>query len=260
MKIAPLLYALLCSALLVLPAHAAEEAATKVNGVTIPQSRIDAFAKMQTAQGQPDTPELRTRIRDYMVRQEVLAQEATRRGLDKTPETASQLDLARQEVLANAFVQDYVKKNPVSDEALKKEYERVKADVGDKEYHARHILVKTEDEAKAVIAQIKKGGSFQKIAAEKSEDASKSNGGDLGWSGPERYVPQFGAALKKLKKGQMTDTPVQTQFGWHVIKLEEERARKFPAFEEVKPQIQNQLQQQAVGKAITDLRNKAKVE
>src|SRR5512133_2258098 len=131
MKIAPLLYALLCSTLLVLPAHAAEEAAApKVNGVTIPQSRIDAFAKMQTAQGQPDTPELRTRIRDYLVRQEVLAQEAAKRGLDKSPETASQLDLARQEVLANAFVQDYVKKNPVSDEALRKEYDRVKADVG----------------------------------------------------------------------------------------------------------------------------------
>jgi peptidyl-prolyl cis-trans isomerase C len=260
MKIAPLLYALLCSALLATAAHAAEEGLPKVNGVAIPQSRVDAFAKMQAAQGQADSPELRARIRDYLVRQEVLAQEAAKRGLDKSPETASQLDLARQEVLANAFVQDYVKKNPVSDEALKKEYDRVKADVGDKEYHARHILVKTEDEAKAIIAQLKKGGNFQKIAAEKSEDASKSNGGDLGWSGPERFVPQFSGALKKLKKGQITDTPVQTQFGWHVIRLEDERARKFPPFEEVKPQIQNQLQQQAVGKVITDLRNKAKVE
>jgi peptidyl-prolyl cis-trans isomerase C len=119
--------------------------------------------------------------------------------------------------------------------------------------------VKTEDEAKAIIAQLKKGGNFQKIAAEKSEDASKSNGGDLGWSGPERFVPQFSGALKKLKKGQITDTPVQTQFGWHVIRLEDERARKFPPFEEVKPQIQNQLQQQAVGKAITDLRKTAMV-
>jgi peptidyl-prolyl cis-trans isomerase C len=260
MKTAPLLYALLCSAFLAFPAHAAEESAPKVNGVTIPQSRFDAFAKMQAAQGQADTPELRARIRDYLVRQEVLAQEATKRGLDKTPETASQLDLARQEVLANAFVQDYVKKNPVSDAELKKEYERVKADVGDREYHARHILVKSEEEAKAIIAQLKKGGSFQKIAAEKSEDASKANGGDLGWSGPERFVPAFSNALKKLKKGQTTDAPVQTQFGWHVIRLEDERARKFPAFEEVKPQIQNQLQQQAVGKAINDLRSKAKVE
>lgn len=262
MKPAPLLYALLCSALLAAPAgaFAADDSAPKVNGVTIPQARIEAFAKMQAAQGQADTPELRARIRDYLVRQEVLAQEASKRGLDKTPETASQLDLARQEVLANAYVQDYVRKNPVSEDALKKEYDKVRAQVGDKEYHARHILVKSEDEAKNVIAQLKKGGSFEKLAAEKSEDSSKSNGGDLGWSGPERYVPAFGNALKKLKKGQTTDAPVQTQFGWHVIRLEDERARKFPGFDEVKPQIQNQLQQQAVSKAVNDLRAKAKIE
>jgi len=262
MKMAPLLYALLCSVMLTTTSSvlAAENAALKVNGVTIPQSRIDTFAKMQNAQGHPDTPELRARIRDYLVRQEVLAQEAAKRGLDKTLETKSQLDLARQEVLANAYVQDYAKKNPISEDALKKEYEKVKSQVGDKEYHAHHILVKSEDDAKDIIAQIKKGGSFEKIAAEKSEDSSKANGGDLGWSGPERYVPAFGDALKKLKKGQITDTPVQTQYGYHVIRLDDERARKFPGFEEVKPQIQNQLQQQAIGKAITDLRNKAKVE
>jgi peptidyl-prolyl cis-trans isomerase C len=260
MKIATLLCALLAPALLALPAQAAEEAPPKVNGVSIPQARMDAFAKMQAAQGQNDTPELRARIRDYLVRQEVLAQEAAKRGLDKQPDTQSQLDLARQEVLANAFVQDYVKHNPVGEDALKKEYERVKADVGDREYKARHILVKTEEEAKEIVAQLKKGGNFAKIAAEKSVDASKSNGGDLGWSGPERFVPPFSNALKKLKKGQTTDAPVQTQFGWHVIRLDDERARKFPPFEEVKPQIQNQLQQQAVGKAINDLRAKAKVE
>lgn len=263
MKMAPLLYVLLCAATLTATsavAAAAENSAPKVNGVTIPQSRIETFAKLQNAQGHADTPELRARIRDYLVRQEVLAQEAAKRGLDKTPETKSQLDLARQEVLANAFVQDYVKKNPVSEDALKKEYDKVKSQVGDKEYHAHHILVKSEDEAKGIIAQLKKGENFEKLAAEKSEDSSKTNGGDLGWSGPERYVPAFGDALKKLKKGQFTDAPVQTQYGYHVIRLDDERARKFPSFDEVKPQIQNQLQQQAVGKAIADLRNKAKVE
>lgn len=260
MKPAHLITALLCSALLATSACAAEGSTPKVNGVVIPQSRIDTFAKMQMAQGHPDNDELRARIKDYLVRQEVLAQEAAKRGLDKSAETASQLDLARQEVLANAFVQDFVRKNTISDEALHKEYERVKADVGDKEFHAHHILVKTEDEAKDIIAQIKKGASFEKLAAQKSEDASKANGGDLGWSGPERFVPAFSAALKKLKKGQVTDTPVQTQFGWHVIRLDDVRSRKFPAFEEVKPQIQNQLQQQAVAKAINDLRAKAKVE
>lgn len=259
MKIAPLLYALLASALFALPAKAAEEAPPKVNGVTIPQARMDAFTKM-VAPGQPDTPELRAKVRDHLVTQEILAQEAARRGLDKTPEAAAQLDLVRQQTLAQMYLQDYARKNPVSEDAIKKEYERAKADIGNKEYHARHILVKSEEEAKEIVGQLKKGGNFAKIAAEKSIDASKSNGGDLGWAGVERYVPQFSAALKKLKKGQTTDTPVQTQFGWHVIKLDDERARKFPAYEEVKPQIQNQLQQQAVQKAIEDLRAKAKIE
>lgn len=259
MKTAPLLYALLCSALIALPAYAADDSTPKVNGVTIPQARIDLFTKMAT-QNQPETPELRNKVRDHLITQEVLAQEAVKRGLDKTPDGAAQLDLVREQALAQIYVQDYARKHPVTEEAMKKEYERAKADIGNKEYHARHILVKTEDEAKAIIAQLKKGGSFEKIAAEKSEDASKSNGGDLGWAGLERYVPPFSAALKKLKKGQTTDAPVQTQFGWHVIRLDGERTRKFPAYEEVKPQIQNQLQQRAVQKAIEDLRSKAKVE
>ncbi len=260
MKPTSLLSALLLSAVIVLPAHAAEESAPKVNGVTIPQSRIDAIAKAQAAQGQADTPELRARIRDHLITQEVIAQEAVKRGLDKTPEGTAQLEYARQQTLTQIYLQDYARRNPVGEDALKKEYEKVRSEVGDKEYHARHILVKTEDEAKAIIAQIKKGANFQKLAAEKSEDSSKSNGGDLGWSGPERYVPAFGNALKKLKKGQMTETPVQTQYGWHVIRLEEDRPRKFPAFDEVKPQIQNQLQQQSVAKVVQDLRAKAKVE
>ncbi|MGE5524846.1 MAG: peptidylprolyl isomerase [Rhodospirillaceae bacterium] len=259
MKTAPLLYALLASTLLALPAHAADDATPKVNGVTIPQSRIDVFTKM-AAPGQPDTAELRAKVRDHLITQEVLAQEAAKRGLDKTPEGTAQLDLVRQQALAQMYLQDYARKNPISEDAVKKEYERAKADIGTKEYHARHILVKSEDEAKGIIAQLKKGASFQKLAEEKSIDGSKSNGGDLGWAGVERYVPQFSAALKKLKKGQTTDAPVQTQFGWHVIRLEDERARKFPAYEEVKPQIQNQLQQQAVQKAVEDLRAKAKVE
>jgi peptidyl-prolyl cis-trans isomerase C len=234
--------------------------AAKVNGVTIPQARIDMLAKSQTAQGQPDTPELRTRIKDFLVTREIMAQEATKRGLDKTAEVHTQMELTRQEVLVNAYIADYLKRNPVSEDVLKKEYERVKGQVGDKEFKAHHILVKTEDEAKQIIAQIKKGAAFEKVAAEKSEDSSKAQGGDLGWSGPERYVQPFGDALKKLKKGQMTDTPVQSQFGWHVIRLDEERARKFPPYDEAKVQIQQQMQQQAVQKGIADLRAKAKVE
>jgi peptidyl-prolyl cis-trans isomerase C len=242
------------------PAFAADAPVAKVNGVAIPQAQLDEIAKAQAAQGHADTPELRARIRDHLIVQEVLAQEAVKRGLDKTKQGTAQLAIVRQQALAQMFLQDYERRHPISDDTLKQEYDKVKTQVGDKEYHAHHILVKTEDEAKGIIAQLKKGANFEKLAAEKSEDSSKSNGGDLGWSGPERYVPAFGNALKKLKKGQFTDTPVQTQFGWHVIRLDDERSRKFPSFEEVKPQIQAQLQQQAVGKAINDLRTKAKVE
>jgi peptidyl-prolyl cis-trans isomerase C len=240
---------------------AAAGAVAKVNGTTIPQSRLDFLVKTNLTQGQQDTPEIRTRIRDVLIVRELLSQEAVKKGLDKGPDVTIQLEMPRQEVLSNAFVQDYVKNNPISEDVISKEYDRAKLQAGDKEYKARHILVKSEDEAKQVIAQLKKGGNFEKLAAQKSEDpGSKGKGGDLDWSPSGRYVPQFGEVLKKLKKGQLTDAPVQTQFGWHVIRLEDERPMKFPPLEEVKGQIQQNLQRQAVEKAIADLRAKAKIE
>ena len=239
----------------------AQSAVAKVNGKEIPQSRADFVIKANAAQGQPDTPELRNRVREVLIRNELLAQEALKKGLDKSPEFVTQIELARQEALVNAYIQDYVKNNPVTDEAVKAEYERAKAQAGDKEYKARHILVKDEAEAKQIIAQIKKGGSFEKIAAQKSEDpGSKDKGGDLDWAPGGRYVPPFSDALKKLKKGQLTDAPVQTSFGWHIIRLDDERAMKFPSPEEVKAQIQQGLQRQALEKFIAELRAKAKVE
>lgn len=242
-------------------ANVAQADGIKVNGVTIPQSRLELVVKNATAQGQADSPELRNKIKDEMITREVLAQEAAKKGLDKNPEIATQLELQRQSVLINAYLQDYVKANPVTDEVMRKEYEQVKAQSGSKEYKARHILVETETEAKQIIAQLKKGGSFEKIAAEKSKDTgSKAQGGNLDWSVANRYVPPFAQALTKLKKGQTTEAPVQSQFGWHVIRLDDERAAKFPSFEEAKPAIQQQLQQQAVNKLIADLRAKAKVE
>ena len=233
----------------------------KVNGVAIPQSRVDLLLLNATAQGQPDSPDLRNRIRDELITREMLSQEAARRGLDKNAEVTTQIELQRQGILVNAYLQDYFKKNPISDDAIKNEYERQKAQAPDKEYKARHILVKEEAEAKLIIAQLKKGAQFEKIAAEKSEDqGSKGQGGDLGWSAPGRYVPPFAEVLKKLKKGQLTDTPVQSPFGWHVIRLDDERAFKVPTLEQVKPQVQQQLQQQAIAKIVSDLRAKAKIE
>lgn len=233
----------------------------KVNGVTIPQSRIETMVKGAAAQGQPDSPELRNRVRDELITREVLIQEAAKKGIDKNPEVVIQLELQRQSLIINAFLQDYARNNPISDETLRKEYETAKTNAGAKEYKARHILVKDETEAKQIVAQLKKGSNFEKLAAEKSEDTgSKGRGGDLDWGQPTRFVKPFGEALTKLKKGQLTDPPVQSQFGWHVIRLDDERATRIPPFEEVKNNILQQMQQQAVQRFIAELRSKAKIE
>ena len=252
---------LVAGLMLAAAAYAQGDSLAKVNGVTIPQSRSDILIKEMTAQGRPDTPEMRDAIRQELINREIVAQEAIKKGLHKRPEVATQIELQRQAVLINAYLQDYLKSHPISDEDVRKEYERVKESAGSREYKVRHILVESEDEAKQIIAQIRKGGSFDKIAAEKSKDqGSKGRGGDLDWATPARYVPAFGQAITKLKKGQMTDAPVQTQFGWHVIRVDDERPSKFPPLEEAKPQIEQQMRQQTVNKAFTDLRAKAKVE
>ncbi len=245
--------------ILLLPAAHAQVA--KVNGVEIPQARLDTILKMRAAGKQPDSPEIRTALRDTLINQEVVAQEAVKRGLQKNPEVAAQIDLQRQETLVNAFVQDYMKANPVNDDAVRKEYERIKPTIPAKEFRARHILVDKEDEAKEIIALLKKGGNFEKLATEKSKDSgSKARGGDLEWAPAEKYVKPFGDALLKMKKGQLADAPVQSNFGWHVIRLDDERAIKVPTLDEAKPQIQQMLQSQLVQKMLSDLRAKAKVE
>jgi peptidyl-prolyl cis-trans isomerase C len=253
---------LLVASLLLSPAFAfAQAPVAKVNGVTISQAKLDAIIKARAAGKQPDTPEIRAAIRDTLINQEVVAQEAVKRGIDKHPDVAAQLELQRQETLVNAFVQEYVRTNPITDDVMRKEYERIRPTIPAKEYKARHILVDKEDEAKDAIAQIRKGGNFEKIAAEKSKDTgSKGRGGDLDWGPAGRYVKPFGDALAKLKKGQMTDAPVQSEFGWHVIRLDDERATKVPTYEEAKPQIQQMMQNQQVQKMLGDLRAKAKIE
>jgi len=234
--------------------------AAKVNGVAIPQQHLDLLIKNLVTQGRPESPEMREAVKQQMINRELMTQEATKRGFDKNPEVAARLKFSRQDVLTNAYVQEVLKMSPVTDDAVKKEYERIKAQ-SVKEYKTRHILVNNEDEAKEIIAQIKKGASFEKLAAEKSNDpGSKANGGDLDWSQPSRFVKPFGDAMTKLKKGQMTDAPVQTNFGWHIIRVDDERAAKLPGFDEAKPQLEQALRSQAVEKAIADLRAKAKIE
>jgi len=245
------------------PKKAAASASAKivVNGVTIPQSRVDMMNKELTASGQPNTPERQNAVKDELINREVLVQAAQKRGLDKNPEVAAQMDMARQAVLVRALFESEVKANPISDADLQKQYEEFKKSMGENEYKVRHILVDKEDEAKAIIADLNKGGDFAKLAKDKSKDpGSKDNGGDLDWGPSARYVKPFADAVMAMKKGQTTTTPVKTDFGFHVIRLDDVRPLKVPAFDEVKEQFRQRAQQQQIQKLVMDLRSKAKVE
>ena len=239
---------------------AAADKVASVNGVAIPQSRVDLRLKFAENQGQKDSPDLRKMIKEDLINLEMLSQEAVKKGLDKQTDTVQQLELARQSTLAGAFVQDYIKNHPISEDAMKKEYDAVKSQRGDTEYNVAHILVENENDAKDIAAQLKKGGKFNAIAKAKSKDpGSAQQGGEMGWHAPSDFVPEFSAAMTKLKKGQVS-APVQTQFGWHIIKLVDQRNTTFPPFEQVKPRLMQQMQQQTVQKLIADMRAAAKIE
>jgi peptidyl-prolyl cis-trans isomerase C len=239
-----------------------EETVATVNGAAISKSRIDMIVKQGGGAGHQDSPEARKSIIDQLVMQMLVAEEAVKKGLDKSPEVAEQMDVLKQSVLASAYVQDYLKNHKVSDDELKAEYDRIKAGITGNEYKARHILVATEAEANDIIAKLKKDpGSFEKLAMEKSIDTgSKARGGDLGWFDLGRMVPEFGDAVAKLEKGKFSETPVKTQYGYHVILLEDSRPIQAPAFDEVKPNLAQQLQQQKLQKHLEEIKAKAKIE
>jgi len=230
-----------------------------VNGKLIPKSRVDYIAKQRAAQGQADNDQTRRLILDNLITQEVVAQEADRKGYAKSAEVRQQLELMRQQVLVQALIQDYVKTHPIKDEDMLAEYNKLKAARGDKEYRARHILVDKDSEANEIIAQLKKGAKFEDLAKQSKDPGSKDKGGDLDWNPPTTFVKPFADALTKLEKGKYTETPVQTQYGWHVILLEDIRAQPFPAYDTVKQQLQARLQEQEVHKYVNDLRAKAKI-
>ncbi len=237
-----------------------------VNGVPIPEARVDFVAKSQVAQSQgqqQDTPEFRENVREILITREVLYQEAIKRKLDKNPEYVTQLDLAKQQIILGVLLEDLGKSLKPTDADMRKEYERVKAESGGdagKQYKARHILVKDEAEAKQIIADLAKGADFAKLAAEKSQDpGSKDTGGELDWSEAEVYVEPFGNALKSLKKGETTKEPVQTNYGYHVIVLDDVRAKTFPEYDVVKDQIAQSLATKTRDDYIAELRKKAKI-
>jgi peptidyl-prolyl cis-trans isomerase C len=236
-----------------------KEGPVTVNGKPIPKSRLDYIVKQRTAQGQPDNEQTRRMILDNLITQEVVAQEADRRGFGKGADVRTQMDLARQQVLVQALIQDYLKAHPVKEEDMHAEYDRLKASRGDKEYKARHILVDKDTEANEIIAQLKKGAKFEDLAKQSKDPGSKDKGGDLDWNPPTTFVKPFADALAKLEKGKYTETPVQTQFGWHVIQLDDVRALPFPPYDSVKQQLQNRLQEQQVQKYVGELRAKATI-
>ncbi len=235
-------------------------AVATVNGVAIPAARAEALLQSQLVQGQQDSEQLRAAVRNDLITREILSQASRKKGFDKKAEVNAQFELARQGILVNAYLQDFVAAHPVKDEAVKNEYDAIVKTMGDKEYKARHILVEKEDEAKSIVVRLQKGEKFEELAKQSKDPGNKERGGDLGWSAPSGYVKPFAEELVKLEKGKFSAAPVKTEFGWHVIQLDDIRDMKHPPFDEVKPQIQQRLQQQIIEKHIIELRAKAKVE
>ena len=232
-----------------------------VNGTPIPKARADALIDQLVHQGQQNTPQLQMAVREELVNREILMQEALRRGLPNRPDIKAQIAVAQQTVVLRALIEDFVKNNTPTDAEVTARYNALIKDAGGKEYHLHHILVDNEQQAKDLIAKIKAGANFEDLAKQFSKDpGSGKNGGDLDWSDPKAYVPEFADAATHLQKGQMTDTPVHTQFGWHIIRVDDVRNITPPPLEQVRPQIVQQIQQEKLQAFEEGLRKNAKIQ
>ncbi|MGZ5780936.1 MAG: peptidyl-prolyl cis-trans isomerase, partial [Burkholderiaceae bacterium] len=215
-----------------------------VNGKPISAATVDAMVKAQTAHGKQDTPELRAQLKQQLINIQILAQEGTRLGLDKNTEIKNEIDLARSEIVARAMVADFAKKNVATDAEIKAEYEKYKTQLtGTKEYRAHQLVFDKEEDAKDVISKLKGGAKFEDMAKRSKDSSAVANGGDLDWALPAKYPKPFSDALVALQKGQLTDAPVKTQFGYHVIRLDDTRPTKLASLEEIKPTISSWLTQ-----------------
>ena len=231
-----------------------------VNGKAVPSSRVEALKQQVARSGRPITPEVESQIKEEVIAREIFMQEAQKRGLDATPEYKTQIELARQTILIRELFADFQKTAAVTDADVQAEYDKFVAANGGKEYRARHILVETQAQAEAILASLKKGAKFEDIAKKQSKDpGSGANGGDLDWAAPGNYVKEFSDAMVALNKGQVS-APVQSQFGFHIIRLDDVREAQLPKLEDVKPQIAQQLQQQRMAAFQQEMRAKAKVE
>ena len=255
-----LLSALAAAALLACGVAGAQNLAI-VNGKPVPSERLDAVIQRMEHSGQKVTPEMQAQVKEKLIALEIFAQAAQAKGLDANATFKNQMELARQNMLANELFSEYEKANPVTDADIQAEYDKFVAANSGMEYHARHILVEKEDQAKSIIAQLKKGAKFDVLAKKFSKDpGSGANGGQLDWANPGNFVKEFSDAMVALKKGQTTEVPVKTQFGYHIIRLDDTRQAQFPKLEAVKPQIAQQLQQQKLAQYQEELRGKAKIE
>jgi peptidyl-prolyl cis-trans isomerase C len=232
-----------------------------VNGKPVPKARVEILIQQAEKAGQKVSPEMQVQARDQVVLREIFVQEAERRGIQASADYRAQMELARQSILIRQLFDDFKVKNPVTDEAAKVEYDKFKAQAAGTEYRAAHILVEKEDEAKDLIKQIKAGAKFDDLAKKHSKDpGSGANGGDLDFAKPDAYVPEFSKAMTTLKKGEMTETPVKSQFGFHIIRLDDTREAQFPGFDDVKGQIKQRLEQVKVQQFQEGLRAKAKTD
>ena len=246
---------------LLLPLAATAQNIAIVNGKAVPKARLELLLQQAQRAGQQVTPEMQGMAKDEVVRREIFAQEAEKRGIAGQADYKAQMELARQSIVIRELFEDFKKKSPVTDAEAKAEYDKFKAQGTGTEFRASHILVEGEEEAKTLIAQIKGGAKFEDLAKTKSKDpGSGANGGDLDFAKPESYVPEFGGAMAKLKKGEMTEAPIKTQFGWHIIRLDDTREAQFPDFEAIKPQIQQRLAQSKLQKFQEDMRKAAKTD
>lgn len=248
---------------LILSAPVLAQNVASVNGVQIPDAQFEQLLNSAISRGQKDSPELRNLIKEELINRELLAQAAVKEGLDKTPEAKLKWAQVRENFLVDLFFLDYSKKHPITDDEVKAQYDRevaqIKAGDATQQYKVSIIIVSSADEAGTVIGQLKKGVSFEKLAKEKSIDPSKVQGGLVGWVLPGQINPEIGNAIKKLGKGAYTSTPIQTQAGWNIVKVDDKRAFKLPELNDVQAQIRQNLTQQQRSQEIQRLRQAAKI-
>lgn len=243
-------------------AASAKPAVATVNGTPISQADYDVYVK-SLLQGKPQTEltaEQKAQVLDEMITMQLVSTQAVKDGLEKDSDIAARLEVLRMRVLADAESQKFLKGKEPTDAELHAEYDSAIASMDKTEYHARHILVDSKEKAEAALKKIKGGAKFEDVAKAESSDNSKTSGGDLGWFTLARMVKPFGDAVKGLKKGQMTPEPVQTQFGWHIIKLEDTRDVAPPPFDQVKAQVTNGVIQKKLQAYVADLKKDAKIE